>query len=186
MCAAHCGPAAGTEAGLVGRLLPGFEAETGPDGRLRLRGPALTLGYANPDCSPGEGLEGGWLTSNDLARFDGEGRLWVSGRADEVLVSGGELVHPAQVEALLAACPGVRAVAVGAIPDPRWGDLLVAWYRGELEPGELETWCRERLPGYLRPRRLRRVARLPLSGSGKLDRTRLRELMAAEEGGSDG
>ncbi len=180
MCAAHCGPAAGAEAGLVGRLLPGFEAETGADGRLRLRGPAVTVGYANPERRPGQGLEAGWLTSADLGRIDGEGWLRVSGRADEVLVSGGELVHPAQVEVLLAACPGVRAAAVGAVPDPRWGDLLVAWYRGDPEPGEVDAWCRERLPGYLRPRRLRRVSVLPLTGSGKLDRARLRELMAAE------
>ena len=137
------------------------------------------VGYANPGRSPGRGLEGGWLTTSDLAHVGRAGRLWVSGRADEVLVSGGELVHPAQVEALLAACPGVRAVAVGAVTDPRWGDLLVAWYRGDSTSEEVDAWCRKHLPGYLRPRLLRRVSDLPLTGSGKLDRARLRELMAA-------
>jgi O-succinylbenzoic acid--CoA ligase len=161
-------------------LLPGFEAETSAAGRLRLRGSALMAGYANPGLRPGRGLERGWLTTGDLADVDREGRLWLSGRADDVLVSAGELVHPAQVEALLAGCPGVRAVAVGAVADPRWGDLLVAWYRGDSTPREVEAWCRERLPGYLRPRRLRRVSDLPLTGSGKLDRARLRELMAVE------
>ncbi len=180
LCAADCGPSAGAEAGLAGRLLPGFEAETSAAGRLRLRGPALMAGYANPGLSPGSGLEGGWLTSGDLAHVDRGGRLWVSGRADEVLVSGGELVHPAHVEALLAACPGVHTVAVGAVADPRWGDLLVAWYRGDSMPEEVDAWCRENLPSYLRPRRFRRVSDLPLTGSGKIDRARLRELMAAE------
>jgi acyl-CoA synthetase (AMP-forming)/AMP-acid ligase II len=67
------------------------------------------------------------------------------------------------------------------VADQRWGDLLVAWYRGESEPGEVDAWCRERMPGYLRPRRLRRVSALPLTGSGKLDRARLRERMEQEE-----
>jgi O-succinylbenzoic acid--CoA ligase len=142
-------------------------------------------GYANRGLSPGSGLERGWLTSGDLAHVDRGGRLWVSGRADDLLVSGGELVHPAQVEALLAACPGVHAVAVGAVADPRWGDLLVAWYRGDSMSDEVDAWCRANLPGYLRPRRLRRVSDLPLTGSGKLDRARLRELMAAEGLGDD-
>ena len=188
LCAADCGPTAGSEAGLVGPLLPGFAAATASDGRLCLRGPALMAGYANPERCWGEGLRNGWLTSGDLGWVDGQNRVWITGRSDDVLVSGGELVHPAQVEALLAECPGVCQVAVGAVPDPRWGDLVVAWYIGEWAPQALDAWCREHLPGFLRPRRLRRVSALPVTASGKLDRARLRLLMAAgraREGAED-
>lgn len=181
VCAADCGAEAGEAPGVAGPLLPGFEAAVGADGRLRLRGPALMAGYANPGLRPGFGLDGGWLVTGDLGVIDESGRLQVFGRADEVLVSAGELVHPLQVERLLTDCPGVREAAVGGLPDPFWGELVVAWYLGDSEPQAVADWCRERLPSYLRPRRIRRVETLPTTGPGKLDRARLRTLIAALE-----
>jgi len=164
--------------GVVGTPLEGFEIRSGPaesegSGVIRVRGPAVMRGYLNPRRSPGEGLVDGWFETSDLGRLDSQGCLQVLGRVDDMLVSGGELVAPAQVEGLLLRCPGVREVAVAGIGDPHWGEVTAAWVVGEWEPARLDAWCREQLPAYLRPRRWFRVKALPLTASGKLDRRRL-------------
>ena len=97
----------------------------------------------------------GWLTTGDLGKIDAKGRLTVTGRADDMLISGGENVHPLHVESCLAACPGIRDVAVTGLPDPTWGDLVVALVVGEASRQAIADWCRPRLPGAARPRRSR-------------------------------
>ena len=126
---------------MVGTPLEGFEVRVGDGapgerGIIRLRGPAVMCGYLNPQRSAGEGIVDGWFETSDVGRLDSAGRLQVLGRADDMLVSGGELVPPAQVESLLLHCPGVRAVAVAGIPDPYWGEVTAAWVVGEWEPAD--------------------------------------------------
>ena len=179
LCAALCPVRAEWEEGVVGTPLDGFEIRIGDGapgetGVIRVRGPAVMYGYLNPKRAPGEGVVEGWLQTADVGRLDPHGRLQVLGRADDMLVSGGELVSPAQVESLLLHCPGIRAVAVSGIPDPHWGEITAAWVVGEWQSAELDAWARERLPAYLRPRRWFRVDSLPETASGKLDRRRLR------------
>ncbi len=175
-------------AGLVGRPLAGLEVDCpgGPDGPapLRVRGPVVMAGYANPERRPGLGLAAGWFTTSDLARRGEDGALCILGRADEVLVTGGVKVNPGWVESLLAGAPGVGEVAVVGVADPVWGQRLVALYTGEATPAALEAWCRVNLAGPQRPRVFRSRAELPLLQSGKLDRRRLRVL--AQEPGSPG
>jgi len=173
-------PETGLEAGWVGRPLKGFEVRIDdPDthgvGRIMLRGPAVMAGYANPGLKPGEGLEAGWLPSGDLGRLSQDGELVVLGRADDILVSGGMLVHPTEVEHRLQGCPGIGVVALSARTDPTWGDLLVAVYTGPIEPAVLRAYCRQNLESECRPRRFLRREQLPLGASGKLDRRRLRQ-----------
>ena len=178
-------PPADSSPGLVGHPIAGLEVrvvDPGPDGtgHIEIRGPMVTVGYANPEGTPGLGLEeDGWLPTRDLGRLDPEGRLVVVGRADDVLVSGGENVHPVEVEHVLAGCPGVGEVAVTARPDPRWGDVLVALWTGPARAEAVEAWARQHLQGTWRPRELRHVDQLPLSGPGKLDRKALRRLARA-------
>jgi len=136
-------------------------------------------GYANPDRIPGEGLEDGWLRTSDLACRDAMGVLHVLGRADEVLVTAGVKVRPAGVESVLTRAPGAGEVAVVGVPDPVWGQRVVALYTGGAAPGDLDAWCRDRLPGPERPRAFIRLPELPTLGSGKRDRLRLRELVLA-------
>jgi O-succinylbenzoic acid--CoA ligase len=136
-------------------------------------------GYANPERVPGDGLEDGWLRTSDLACLGPGGHLRVLGRADEVVVTGGVKVHPSRVEAVLASAPRVGEVAVLGVPDPVWGQRLVAAYTGGAEVRELDAWCREHLPGAERPRGFVRLSELPTLGSGKRDRARLRELVVA-------
>jgi O-succinylbenzoic acid--CoA ligase len=158
--------------GLVGRPLGSNEFTLTTDGRIRIRGPQLMLGYLG-----GGGIdEDGWLTTGDLGKIDAFGRLTVTGRADDMLVSGGRNVHPLEIESCLAACPGVRDVAVTGLPDPVWGDLVVALVVGETAAKDLKNWCRARLPGAAQPRRIVHLTSLPRNAAGKLERAALRRL----------
>lgn len=164
--------------GEVGSLLPGFTARIAIDGRIALRGPQVMAGYLNPEGSAGLGLLDGWLLTGDLGRLDAAGRLTILGRADDVLVSGGENVHPLEVESCLAACPGVVDVAVTAMLDPVWGDALVALVVGTADIETVRDWSRCHLASGQRPRRVLRVVRLPRNAMGKLERAALRALAA--------
>ncbi len=96
-----------------------------------------------------------------------------------MLVSGGVKVHPARVEAALGAAPGVRDLVVVGVEDPVWGERLVALYSGDVDPAELDAWCRARLPGPERPRTFVALQALPTLESGKHDRRRLSEIARA-------
>lgn len=166
--------------GRVGPLLPGVEIVTQPErdgsARLRVRGPMLMAGYANPSRAPGQGLDAGWLTTSDLGGLTADGVLAISGRADDVLVIGGQNIALRSVEERLRAAPGVRDVALVALDDPVWGHRLVALYCGELDDPSLADWCARTLAGAERPRAFARLDALPLLESGKHDRMRLRHL----------
>jgi O-succinylbenzoic acid--CoA ligase len=156
--------------GLAGRPLPGHEIRISDEGRIAIRGPQVMLGYAD-----GTGVDGaGWLSTGDLGAIDAKGRLSVLGRADDMLISGGVNVHPQEIEACLAACPGVDDVAVTGSPDPVWGDVVVALVVGPVEPAELFEHARRHLPTAAQPRRFQRLDRLPRNATGKLDRPALR------------
>ncbi len=178
MVACESGAEAGAVAGRVGSPLPGVEARSVNGGGLSFRGPMLMSGYANGARRPGEGLEDGWFVSGDLGSLDPQGRLWVRGRRDDVLVSAGENIHPQQVEQRLSGIGGLGEVALSGVPDPVWGMRLVLFYTGPASPRAAEALCRERLSGALRPRCLVRVASLPQLRSGKLDRRRLGRMAA--------
>jgi O-succinylbenzoic acid--CoA ligase len=168
------------KAGAVGPPLPGLEVDCppcpGPPAVLRVRGPLVMAGYANPDRTPGDGLVDGWLRTSDLACRDAAGALHVLGRADEVLVTAGVKVRPSGVESVLSRAPGAGEVAVVGVPDPVWGQRVVALYTGGAAPGDLDAWCRGRLPGPERPRAFIRLPGLPSLGPGKLDRRHLEAL----------
>jgi o-succinylbenzoate---CoA ligase len=169
-------PADDWNEGRVGRPLPGVELAIGDDGRIRLRGAQRMIGYlGEPALSADE-----WLTTGDLGRLD-NGELTVFGRADDVLVSGGLNIHPAEVEARLAACPGVRDAAVTGSPDPVWGDVVTALVVTSADEASIDDWCRQALPARLRPRRIVRVPALPRNAMGKIERQRLRAMLASGE-----
>lgn len=182
--AAACLPEEHCPAGCVGRPLGAFDIQVVDDhghptwdvGRIRISGEAVMAGYANPERRPGLGLDGGWFTTGDLGRLDAGGRLWVVGRADDIVVTGGENVHPRQVEEVLRVCPGIGEAAVTGRPDPVWGATLVAVYTGAIGHADLAAWCRAHLHGAIRPRAFLWVEALPRLGPGKVDRARLRTL----------
>jgi len=175
---------AAPEGGGVGPVLPGVEVDCGSCGalprRLRIRGPVVMAGYANPRREPGDGLEDGWFVTSDLGCRTAGGELRVLGRADELLVIGGELVLPAQVEERLTSAPGVASAAVLGVEDAVWGHRLVAVYTGASSPEALDRWCREHLGSRHRPRGFHRLNQLPVLPSGKQDRRKIRDLITNE------
>jgi 2-furoate---CoA ligase len=136
-------------------------------------------GYWNRPDADAKAIRGGWYATGDLGRFDEDGDLWIVGRVDDMIVSGGENIHPLEVEDALARHPGVREVAVIGVPDDRWGQRVVACIVAE--PGtaaqDLDAFCLESgsLARFKRPREYRFVDSLPRSPSGKILRRVLRE-----------
>ncbi len=174
-------PAAGNwRQGLVGPPLKGLEVGFSEGGRIRLRGGLVMAGYANPQRRPGDGLDfEGWFETADLGELDGKGNLYVHGRADDVLISGGETFHPREIEIVLAKCPGVEEVAITSRPDPVWGDYLIAVVAGKVSADGILEWSRAILKGARRPREAMIVDRLPRNAMGKLNRAAVRRLAAA-------
>lgn len=167
------------EPGLAGEPLPGIEVGTSPSGRIRVRGLSVMAGYVNPTLTPGDGIDAeGWFETNDLGGVDAEGQLRVLGRADDVLISGGENIHPIEVEGLAGRCPGVQAVGITGRPDPVWGELLVAVVAGTVSAEDFLAWCRTHLPSHQRPRDMVTVDTLPFTAGGKLDRAALKRCAA--------
>ncbi|MFN8621645.1 MAG: alpha/beta fold hydrolase [Chloroflexota bacterium] len=165
------------------RILP-----PGSRGELQVRGPMLSPGDlgAHPGDSaplPGRRTDDRWLRTGDLAELDADGRLRIHDRLDDVIISGGENVGPAEVEAVLAAQPGVREVAVVGAPDPDWGEVPVAVVAPVLgaDPTDaaLLAAARHALAGFRRPAAIVRTAALPRGGAEKILRRALRGPVAA-------
>lgn len=171
--------------GVEVRIRPPGDAGDGPagtpaPGHIEVRGDTLFRGYVGEPARP----TGAWFATGDLGRLDEQGRLEVTGRLRDRIVSGGANVDPAHVEAVLAAHPEVRETAVVGVPDRRWGQVVVAVVAGEAPdlPARLDPWCRERLSGPRVPRRWQVLDRLPRTATGKVDRARLRALLAVRSG----
>jgi O-succinylbenzoic acid--CoA ligase len=140
-------------------------------GEIVVAGPVLSPGYWNPALP---GFARGRFFTGDQGFLDEVNRLHVTGRRDDAIITGGENVQPEEVEQVLRAYPGVRDAAVTGRPDPTWGQVLEALVVADgLEADSLVTWCRERLPGFKVPRRIRIVDSLPRNEGGKLLRRQL-------------
>jgi len=160
--------------GTVGPPLPGVEVRIAFDGEILVRGGTV---------APGERGEGGWLRTGDLGRLDEDGHLWVVGRLSHRIISGGVNVDPVEVEGFLRECPGVEDAAVVGLPDPEWGERVVAALVLDdptEPPPPLEELVRTLLSAPKRPRELRFVAALPRNANGKVDRSRVRALFRPE------
>ncbi|WP_156758011.1 o-succinylbenzoate--CoA ligase [Actinokineospora pegani] len=149
-----------------GRPLDGVRVSV-VDGLIRLGGPTLASGYRLDPGAPA--FEDGWFRTNDAGEFV-DGLLSVSGRADDVINTGGEKVVPAVVERALLGCPGVEEACVVGVPDAEWGERVVAAVVGRVAGGEVVEWVRGVLGGVLAPKEVVVVAELPLRGPGKVDR----------------
>jgi O-succinylbenzoic acid--CoA ligase len=159
-------------AGSPGRALRGVELRVADDGEILIRGPMVAPQSVGAD---------GWLHTGDLGRLDRDGLLHVAGRQKELIVTGGENVAPLEVERVLASHPAVVEAAVAGVPDPEWGEAIVAFLvlRSAATPEELRAWCRERLAPFKVPKSFRTVAELPRNQTGKLMRDRLDSLASA-------
>jgi O-succinylbenzoic acid--CoA ligase len=148
--------------------LPGVLLRIEPEGRIAVRGPMVSPGYVG---EPDRGAED-WLVTGDLGTIDDDGALRVTGRADTIIVSGGENIDPAIVEAAVVRVAGVEEALVAGLVSERWGTEAVCLYVGKAEPSRVEAELRDILPGFMIPKRWLQVADLPLTPLGKPDRAR--------------
>jgi O-succinylbenzoic acid--CoA ligase len=139
-----------------GHPLPGVTVTIADDGEILVEGPTVA--------------GGGVLRTGDLGRLDERGRLAVTGRKADTIVTGGENVAPAEVEAALLEHPAVTDAAVFARPDPEWGEAVTARVvlRAAAEPEDLRRWCGERLARFKVPKAIEVAEALPRTPSGKL------------------
>jgi fatty-acyl-CoA synthase len=192
----ECGPncfaitdaEAARRTGSVGWPVPFLEVRLHDDdgrpadlGELQLRGPQLFAGYLDaPEATAAAFTADGWLRTGDLAARDRSGAYRISGRRKEMYISGGENVFPAEVEAALAALPGVGEAVVVGVPDPLWGEVgrafVVARPGTAVDGEELLRLARTLLAGYKIPRSVHVLGELPRLGSGKPDRRALATL----------
>ena len=160
-----------------GHPLEGVALRT-EQGEILVRGPMLMRGYRGDPDATAAALAGGWLRTGDLGYLRPDGTLAVTGRRDDLIVTGGVSVQPAEVEAVLAQHPAVADVAVRGLPDPEWGQRVAAYAvpRDPEAPPTLEdlrAFARERLPAAKLPRQLALVEAIPRTPSGKVLRRRL-------------
>ena len=149
---------------------------------------SVKSGYAyvnNPD-EQAQRFRDGWLYTGDLASWDSGEYVTIVGRKDDMIISGGENVHPTQVEEVLNEHPGIRDSAVVGLPDPRWGELVVAYVvrlDGPLTAEECDKHCQAHpmLAGFKRPRAYRFVAELPVTATGKKMHYKVREMAIADD-----
>jgi len=158
----------------------GSLCDVGEVGELYARGPYTFNGYLNrPEATAETILEGGWVTVKDLASRDEDGFITISGRLKDMIVSGGVNIYPAEIEAVLAAQPGVQEAAVVGLPDAEWGERLHAFVVGNGAPmpnqETLIDACRAKLSGYKVPRGITVINELPRNASGKILKRELRE-----------
>jgi 2-furoate---CoA ligase len=159
------GPDEVVEPGQTGEILASLESEE-----------AFAGYWQRPDANE-RALRDGWYFTGDLGHVDEEGNLHVSGRIDDMVISGGENVHPLEVEDALARCPDVSDVAVAGVPDDKWGQAVTAFVvpaGGEGDPAQraraIAEWTRSDsgLAGYKRPKRIVILDVLPKSPVGKI------------------
>ncbi|MBB3085121.1 class I adenylate-forming enzyme family protein [Geodermatophilus sabuli] len=157
--------------GSVGRARPGRRLETDERGQLWCAVPRWArFEYWRAPEKTAAAWRGDRVTVGDLGRVDDDGVVWLDGRREDLVISGGVNVYPAEVEAVLDAHPGVVESAVVGVPDEQWGQRVVAAYVGPVDPAELAAWARERLSPAKRPKSLHPVTELPRTSTGKVRR----------------
>ena len=154
-----------------GRPLP---RQRDVEGHLRVRGAAVVERYFGHDA-PATDADG-WFPTGDLARIDAEGNLMITGRAKDLIKSGGEWINPAEIEAVVASLPEVSLAAVIGRSDPKWGErpILLVETQGEVTDEALLAPLRGRVASWWIPDAVYRLPRMPLASTGKIDKIRLR------------
>ncbi|TFV67241.1 UNVERIFIED_ORG: AMP-dependent synthetase [Bacillus sp. AZ43] len=167
--------------GSVGRARPGRRLETDARGQLWCAVPPWArFEYWRAPEKTAAAWRGELVTVGDLGRVDDDGVVWLDGRREDLVISGGVNVYPAEVEAVLDAHPDVVESAVFGVPDEEWGQRVVAAYVGTADPAELGAWARERLAAAKRPKELHPLAELPRTSTGKVRRLDLPEVLGLD------
>jgi O-succinylbenzoic acid--CoA ligase len=173
-------PGAKVPEGAVGKPLPGVDVRTSEEGEILVRGEVVFAGYWRDEAATRAALRDGWLHTGDLGALDAQGWLHVTGRLGDRIVTGGEKVDPARVEAVLRLDVAVEDACVVGLPHAAWGQQVAAAVvlrEGEAwQPDLLAERARARLAGWEVPRRWLRVSALPRTASGKVRRQAVRDM----------
>lgn len=156
----------------------------GAIGELVLLGPHVCSGYWQRPEATAEAMRGGWWHTGDLVRRDDEGYYYIAGRKKDMFISGGENVHPTEIEALLATHPAIAEVAVIAEPDPKWGEVGVAVVvprHAGLDAATVLAFCDGQLARYKIPKRVVFAESLPRNAMGKVVKAELRARYVADQ-----
>jgi malonyl-CoA/methylmalonyl-CoA synthetase len=169
-------------AGSVGYPLHGVELRIGggeATGVIQIRGPSVFSGYWRmPEKTAEEFTADGFFITGDVGHQDRDGRVWISGRAKDLIISGGYNVYPKEVELVLDELPGITESAVVGVPHPDFGEGVVAVVIGAGEEAALIAQARERLAAFKAPKRVVFVAELPRNAMGKVQKNLLRDRYA--------
>ncbi|WP_339147445.1 MULTISPECIES: o-succinylbenzoate--CoA ligase [unclassified Sutcliffiella] len=164
----------------------GQEAAPGETGEIVVKGPNVTPGYYNREEATKDSIQDGWLYTGDLGYVDGEGFLFVVDRRSDLIISGGENVYPAEVEAVLVSHPLIKEAGVTGVHDDRWGQVPIAFVVANktemFDKEELRFFLKERLAGYKVPKQFYLVEALPRNASSKLLRRELLKLVPEGDG----
>jgi acyl-CoA synthetase (AMP-forming)/AMP-acid ligase II len=178
-----------------GRAIPGIEVRvvdesgapvaTGEPGEVVVRGYNVMRGFIHDPDATAEAIDAdGWLHTGDVAVMDDAGNIRITDRMKDMFIVGGFNAYPAEIEGMMLEHPGISQVAVVGVPDPRMGEVGVAYViprpGAEIDAAELIAWSRERMANYKVPRRVEVVDALPLNASGKVLKFELRARAAAE------
>lgn len=165
----------------LGSRDPTAEVDTLATGELIIHtdSPIVFDGYWENPEETNESVIDGWFFTGDAAHETADGQTVISGRADDTIISGGENIHPREVEDVLISHPEVADIGVVGVPDENWGEIVKAFVQpdGEVTSDELEMWClgNESLDDFKRPRTYEFIEQLPRNPSGKVMRYKLRE-----------
>ncbi|MFC0533977.1 long-chain-fatty-acid--CoA ligase [Phytohabitans kaempferiae] len=159
------------------------DVKRGEVGEIVYRSPMVMKEYWRKPDETAEAFRGGWFHSGDLVRQDEEGYVYVVDRKKDMIISGGENIYCAEVENVLATHPKVSEVALIGVPDEKWGEVPMALVvpLAPADPptfAEIESFSRERLAGFKRPKHLVVIAEMPRNPSGKVLKTQLRQQYA--------
>ncbi|WFE93459.1 type I polyketide synthase [Micromonospora sp. WMMD987] len=151
----------------------GLDLPAGAEGEVWVQGPNVMVGYHDSPEATAEALRDGWFRTGDLARRDDDGYFTICGRRKELIIRGGENIHPTEVEAVLRTVPGIADVAVAGVPHDTLGEVPVAYVIPDgtgFDVQALLARCREQLSAYKVPAEVREVIRIPRTASGKVQR----------------
>lgn len=166
--------------GSVGQPLFTTQLKLSKSGEVLLKTPALTPGYLNlPEKLPAK-MVNGWYQTGDIGHLDSDGYLYIDGRRDEMLISGGENIFPEEVEQVYQQYPGIDAIAVVGKTNPEWGQVPVAFVvsQQQLDPQKLIHFGYQHLAHYKVPHQYIKVFSLPTNASGKVQRFLLRQQLS--------
>ncbi|MBA3823881.1 MAG: o-succinylbenzoate--CoA ligase [Ktedonobacterales bacterium] len=157
------------------------EADPDEAGEIQLRGPTITPGYAERPDATARAWQAGWFATGDIGTLDPEGFLYVLDRRSDLIISGGENVYPAEIEAALLAHPDVLEAGVTGVADAQWGQAPIAFVHlregATADADTLHTFLATRLAHYKQPRTIYLTGPLPRNAAGKLLRRELGKLV---------